>query len=71
LELLVQGVGQQETASKLFISERTVAKHIQHILSKLGVHTRAQAVALAARTALGSRRVQWCMTLSAALVEWD
>jgi DNA-binding NarL/FixJ family response regulator len=50
LELLVEGFNQHEIASKLFISQHTVAKHIQHILSKLGVHTRAQAVALAART---------------------
>ncbi len=52
LTLLVQGLDQRKIAGRLFISENTVAKHIQHILSKLGVHTRAQAVALAARTGL-------------------
>jgi DNA-binding NarL/FixJ family response regulator len=52
LTLLVDGLDQPEIAGRLFISENTVAKHIQHILSKLGVHTRAQAVALAARTGL-------------------
>jgi DNA-binding CsgD family transcriptional regulator len=29
------------------ISVRTVGTHVQHILGKLGVHSRAQAVALA------------------------
>ena len=52
LTLLVHGLDQRKIAARLFISENTVAKHIQHILSKLGVHTRAQAVALAARTGL-------------------
>jgi two-component system nitrate/nitrite response regulator NarL len=50
LEQLVEGLDQRGIARKLFISENTVAKHIQHILSKLGVHTRAQAVAVAARS---------------------
>ena len=31
------------------ISEKTVSTHIDHILSKLGVRSRAQAVALAYR----------------------
>jgi len=34
------------------ISPKTVASHITRILSKLGVHSRAQAVALAHREAL-------------------
>jgi DNA-binding CsgD family transcriptional regulator len=38
----------------LVISPKTVATHIQHILEKLGVHSRAQAVALAHRYDLGS-----------------
>jgi DNA-binding CsgD family transcriptional regulator len=31
------------------ITPRTVAKHVEHVLRKLGVHTRTQAVALALR----------------------
>jgi DNA-binding NarL/FixJ family response regulator len=49
LALLTEGLSQVEIAGRLVITERTVAKHIEHILTKLGVHTRAQAVALALR----------------------
>jgi len=52
LSLLVEGLSQPEIAEKLFISPKTVGKHIEHILAKLGVHNRAQAVALAFRDEL-------------------
>jgi DNA-binding NarL/FixJ family response regulator len=52
LLLLVEGLSQSEIAEKLFISPKTVGKHIEHILAKLGVHSRAQAVALAVRDQL-------------------
>ena len=47
--LLAQGQDQGEIASGLFISPKTVGAHIEHILGKLGVRSRAQAVALAYR----------------------
>ena len=47
LALLAQGRSQREIASTLVISPKTVATHIQHLLGKLGAHSRAQAVALA------------------------
>jgi DNA-binding NarL/FixJ family response regulator len=47
--LLTEGLSQVEIADRLVITPRTVAKHIEHILRKLHVHTRAQAVALALR----------------------
>lgn len=47
LALLAAGKTQKEIASTLVISSKTVATHIQHLLSKLGVHSRAQAVATA------------------------
>jgi DNA-binding NarL/FixJ family response regulator len=47
LDLLAEGYRQDEIASKLVISPKTVATHIQHILGKLEVRSRAQAVALA------------------------
>jgi DNA-binding NarL/FixJ family response regulator len=47
--LLAQGHDQGEIASNLFISPKTVGAHIEHILGKLGVRSRAQAVALAYR----------------------
>jgi DNA-binding NarL/FixJ family response regulator len=49
LRLLANGIGQDEIARQLFISRKTVATHIEHVLQKLGVRTRAQAVALAYR----------------------
>jgi two-component system, NarL family, nitrate/nitrite response regulator NarL len=52
LSLLVEGLNQPEIAEKLFISPKTVGKHIEHILAKLGVHNRAQAVAVAVRDEL-------------------
>jgi DNA-binding NarL/FixJ family response regulator len=52
LRRLAQGLDQSEIAQELVISEKTVATHIQHILEKLGVHSRAQAVALAHRTGM-------------------
>ena len=54
LRLLADGLGQAEIAKRLFISTKTVATHIDHILSKLGVRSRAQAVALAFRDQLVS-----------------
>jgi two-component system nitrate/nitrite response regulator NarL len=47
LILLAEGKTQLQIAATLVISPKTVATHIQHLLSKLGVHSRAQAVALA------------------------
>ena len=52
LSLLAVGRSQQEIATMLFISSKTVATHIQHLLTKLSVHSRAQAVALAFRRGL-------------------
>jgi DNA-binding NarL/FixJ family response regulator len=49
LGLLAEGLGQIDIANRLVIRPKTVAKHIERILSKLGVRSRAQAVALALR----------------------
>lgn len=49
LRLLAQGLTQDEIAGRLEISPKTVGTHIEHVLQKLGVHSRAQAVALAFR----------------------
>lgn len=47
LALLADGVSPDDIAEQLVISPKTVATHIQHVLAKLGVRTRVQAVALA------------------------
>jgi DNA-binding NarL/FixJ family response regulator len=47
LELLSRGLGNKEMARELFISEATVKSHLSHIYGKLGVDTRAGAVAAA------------------------
>jgi DNA-binding NarL/FixJ family response regulator len=52
LKMLAQGQSQKEIARDLFISSKTVATHIQRILGKLKVHSRAQAVAVAHRKQL-------------------
>jgi DNA-binding NarL/FixJ family response regulator len=54
LGLLAAGLGPAEIGRELSISPRTVATHVEHIYSKLGVHTRAQAVARAFRLELVS-----------------
>jgi len=54
LELLAQGYTQAEIAALFVLSPKTVGTHIQHVLTKLGVHNRAQAVALAHREGLVS-----------------
>jgi DNA-binding NarL/FixJ family response regulator len=47
LELLAEGMGQVEIAAVLVISPQTARTHIQNVISKLGVHSRVEAVALA------------------------
>ena len=49
---------QTQIAAELVVSPKTVATHIQHLLAKLGVHSRAQAVALAFRVGLVNSGVQ-------------
>lgn len=45
--LLTEGRSNAEIARKLSVSEATVRTHVHHVLRKLGVGTRAQAVAMA------------------------
>jgi DNA-binding NarL/FixJ family response regulator len=52
LRLLAEGLEQDGIAGQLFISRRTVGTHIENITRKLGVRSRAQAVALAYREEL-------------------
>lgn len=52
LQLLADGFNQSEIARQLVISPKTVSSHIQRILAKLRVHSRAEAVAFAHRAGL-------------------
>jgi two-component system response regulator BaeR len=52
LQLLAEGLTQSQIARHLVISPRTVGTHIQNLLGKLDVHSRAQAVAHAHRAGL-------------------
>lgn len=52
LELVVQGLDNNEIAAKLFISIQTVRNHIRHIYDKLHVHSKSQAVAKAFKSGL-------------------
>jgi DNA-binding NarL/FixJ family response regulator len=52
LEGLAEGLTGVEVAAKLVISPKTVGSHVQRILAKLGVHSRAHAVALAYQSGL-------------------
>ena len=49
LDLLAEGLRQDEIANRLVISPKTVATHIQRVLGKLEVRSRAQAVSFALR----------------------
>ena len=57
LSLLAEGLHAAEIATRLVISPKTVSTHIDRILRKLGVRSRAQAVALAYRRDLVSTPV--------------
>ena len=50
LELTAKGLKTPQLAAQLFISATTVRNHLKNIFSKLGVHSRAEAVGLALRS---------------------
>jgi DNA-binding NarL/FixJ family response regulator len=52
LQMLARGLRTAEIAADLVITVKTVRTHIQNVLTKLGVHTQAQAVAWAYRHGL-------------------
>jgi DNA-binding CsgD family transcriptional regulator len=53
LTLLADGLSNREIGERLYLSPRTVERHIANLTAKTGVERRAQLVALAARTCGG------------------
>ena len=56
LDLLAEGLRNQDIAGRLSIAEKTVKHHISSILSKLQLNHRTEAALLASRLGLGRRR---------------
>jgi DNA-binding NarL/FixJ family response regulator len=57
LEILAEGLDNFDIAAKLDISEKTVRNHVSIIFGKLGVNSRAQAVARARDAGVGSTKL--------------
>jgi len=55
LLLMAEGAANKQIAAQLSITERTVKAHVTSILSKLGVSSRTEAVAIAIRTGMVPR----------------
>ena len=49
LALIEQGLSNPEIARRLYVSPRTVGHHVSSILRKLGLRSRGEAAAFAAR----------------------
>jgi len=49
LDLLAEGLRNDDIGSRLFISPQTAQTHVRNILGKLGVHSKLEAVAFAVR----------------------
>lgn len=52
LELMATGLSNDEIATRLYISRNTVRSHVQHVLQKLGAHSRLEGVLIANRAGL-------------------
>ena len=64
LALLATGLEPADVAEQLEIGSRTVGSHLEHIMEKLGAHSRAQMIALAYQQGLVTARAEPTVTLS-------
>jgi DNA-binding CsgD family transcriptional regulator len=49
LDLLIEGAGTAEIAERLGLALETVRSHVKHVLRKLGVGSRGEAIDIARR----------------------
>jgi DNA-binding NarL/FixJ family response regulator len=66
LRMLIEGRRQKEIAAELVISQKTVATHIQNLLGKFGVHSRAELLAHAYRSGYGEPELANALSRTAA-----
>ncbi len=52
LRIAARGLSNKEIAAELFLSVNTVRNHMQHVLNKLGAHSKLEATAIAARAGI-------------------
>jgi DNA-binding NarL/FixJ family response regulator len=50
--LVAQGLSNRDIAQRLVVSERTAENHVQHVLNRLGLHSRAQVAVWAVHNGL-------------------
>ena len=59
LALMGDGLRHNEIARRLFISPKTVATHVEHVLRKLGVGSKTEAIAVAYKEEILCRGRRW------------
>jgi non-specific serine/threonine protein kinase len=58
--LVAQGLTNRDIAERLVVSERTAENHVQHVLNRLGLRSRAQVAAWAVQNGLLARQDGTC-----------